>query len=145
MKRKIYYKIIDFCILNCLSYTVASLMLSILSSFGVVQNMDYRILVQLFFCMTVFSLLATFINGFLVKSRWTRFLTGLVNGTVIVLAIGGGVFHWFPWKTHYVVLVLLTFLLSYVIVYGFQLLENKKAVDQINQILMERKNNGRSC
>lgn len=145
MKRKIYYKILDFVVLDCISYTIVSLLLSILSSFGVVQNMDYRILQQLFFCTTVFSLIVMIINGFLVESRWKSFVTGLVNGIVIVLAIGGGLFHWFPWKAHYIALVVLTFLVTYLIVYGFQLLENKKATDQINQVITERKNNNRSC
>lgn len=79
------------------------------------------------------------VNRILIDSRWKELVIGLIDGILVILVIGGGVFHWFPWEPRYVVMVIAVFLLSYFMAYGIRLVENKITTDKINQIIKEKR------
>lgn len=132
-------KLIDYLIMDCISYTVVSLLLSILSSMGIVKNMDYRILLQLLLCTTIISLVMYIVNRIVIDSWWKELVIGLINGSLVVLVMGGALFHWFPWKYQYVAMVIVIFIASYLTAYGIRLAENKMMSDKINHIIKERR------
>lgn len=129
---------IDCFIMDCISYTVAVLVLAGLSLVKIVQNMDVIVLLQLFVCTSIISIIMYAVSYVTKVSGWKAVVIGLIDGIVIVLAVGGGLLHWFPWKYQYVLMVLLIFIFTYLISYGIQFLDNRAATEKINQMIKRK-------
>lgn len=132
-ERRWMEKLMNYLIMNCISYTVTSFVLSLLSAFKIVQNMDYHILLQLLICTSVISLVMFF------DSKRKELILGLMCGIIVVLCLGGGVFHRFPWSASYVIMVILIFIVSYLVSYSIRLVENKVMTDKINYVIKEKR------
>lgn len=139
-------RIMTYFITSCVSYTACSLILTLLSiifedfSPSIYHNLEYFVV-----CLSI-SVLMFFTDMF--TDSCTAPIAVLIQITdviVCVLGIGGLIFHWFPFKPFWLLIVLGIILLIYFITFAVMYYVNRKWVNNVNKILTERKsekNNG---
>ncbi|WP_102048731.1 DUF3021 family protein [Pygmaiobacter massiliensis] len=132
-------KLDELILVDCVSYTVVSLILAFLSFFDLVMGLNPRVLFQLFAVTTLICFLMYLTSFLPIESPWAEMLVSLADVGVVVLGVGGGIFRWFPWQAKYIWMVSGVFVIVYFITYGIILLQNKIASDQINRILQEKR------
>ena len=132
-------KLDELILVDCVSYTVVSLILAFLSFFDLVMGLNPRVLFQLFAVTTLICFLMYLTSFLPIESPWAEMLVSLADVGVVVLGVGGGIFRWFPWQAQYIWMVSGVFVIVYFITYGIILLQNKIASDQINRILQKKR------
>lgn len=132
-------KLDELILVDCVSYTVVSLILAFLSFFDLVMGINPRVLFQLFAVTTLICFLMYLTSFLPIESPWAEVFVSLADVGVVVLGVGGGIFRWFPWQAKYIWMVSGVFVIVYFITYGIILLQNKIASDQINRILQKKR------
>lgn len=132
-------KLDELILVDCVSYTVVSLILAFLSFFDLVMGLNPRVLFQLFAVTTLICFLMYLTSFLPIESPWAEMLVSLADVGVVVLGVGGGIFRWFPWQAKHIWMVSGVFVIVYFITYGIILLQNKIASDQINRILQKKR------
>ena len=139
MKKRESLKITECILIDCVSYTVVSVILALLSMPGKVMALEYRTMLELFFCTTLICAIMYGIGKLPLQSTLLEAFLQLLDVAVVILGVGGGLFHWFPWKGEAIWIVVCVFVATYFVTYGVMLLQNKVASDKINLILKEKR------
>ena len=139
MRKKEKLTVMECMAIDCVSYTVVSLTLSVLDAFAGGMTIYYGNILELFCCTTVICAGMYGIGLIPLRSGRTRILLQLLDVAAVILGIGGGVFAWFPWTWDVVLFVVCIFVFVYFITYGVILLQNKLVSDRINLILKEKR------
>lgn len=125
---------------NCISYTILSLLISILSFTSIpVMEMNYMNCLSMFLVTVLISICIVLTSNIKIESFWIENIIYVLEVFVIVYGVGGGIFHWFPLELYYFfevgIICILVYIITSIILYlHFHLLAN-----QINQKIEEKK------
>lgn len=124
----------------CASYTLASVLISLLN----INEMNYNIWViniELFFVCFVIALLMLISNAFLDYDNNIKitFLIGFAEVAVPVLVLGGPVFNWFDLFSPQIISPVLILSFVYIAIFILFYLHGKKVEREINKKISERK------
>lgn len=115
-------KIIFFLLCDCISYTILSFVMFILSFFpSLVMSGSHQVYMSFFIVTTFIAFLITLTSCFEFSSFWQECFTLLIEIFLVVYGIGGGIFHWFEWKWVYLIEVAficaIVFFITYILIY----------------------------
>lgn len=134
----------DCILINCTSFTVITIMLSVLSliSDKLTPQLDYfQINIQMFICTTLIAFIMYFVSRIPIESDLlSEFILLSIVGTV-VLGLGGGVYKWFSWVWQDVLNVSINFIVVFIITKFVVFWQNKELSKKINKKIKEREEN----
>lgn len=123
----------------CISYTSASVLISLLAFNPkltmIINNITY---LQLFVCNMLISLLMYFTSKIPVESQVTEMLIQFLDVAVVIYGVGGGIFKWMPWKLMYIAEVFIILAVVFLVTYGIMLWQNREVARAINKKIEER-------
>lgn len=127
----------------CISFTAVEIIMSILQVIYPEDLMSSTVwifnLEAFAVCLTI-TVLMFFTDVFTYNfSKILGILIHLVDITVVVMLLGGFVFHWFPFKWEFLLLVLGVIFAVYIIVYGAMVFSTRVTSYQVNKKIIERK------
>lgn len=125
---------------DCVSYTAASMILSLLSlspAHGPDINLHFNL--ELFLCTTLIAVFMFPTSRIPVESRAADILIKLSIVAAVILGVGGGLFKWFPWTPFYVAEVVCILMVVFVFTYGLLLWNELQIAKKINQKIKEGK------
>ena len=128
-------KLKSYIVSDCVSFTAVVLVLNALHLAGITDTMQGWILYELFLATTVISLLMFFTDKLPIENPVLQILLHLADVAVVVLGLGCGVFHWFPWEPFYVLTSCIIFTVVYLLTHCITLLRNKILSRKINRRL----------
>lgn len=129
-------KFIQMILINCISYTVLSFIISILSFFpDMVMEASHWTYLSFLIVTSAISILITFTSLIRIDSFWIENFVILIDIFIGVYGIGGGLFHWFPWQSIYIVEVGMIALLVGIITGICMYFYEKTIADKINRKL----------
>lgn len=119
---------------DCVSYAVASMILSLLSLNQAQElDIDHILNVELFLCTTLIAGLMYFASRIPLESRAADILLNLSIVAAVILGVGGGLFEWFPWTPFFVAEVVVILVAVFAATYGFMLWNEHQIAKKINQ------------
>lgn len=131
-------KLISFLLCDCISYTVLSGIMFLLSFFpSAVMIGSHQVYFSFFIVTTLISLLITITTYFEFQFFWLECLMILGEIFMVVYGIGGGVFHWFEWKWIYIIEVALICMMVFVVTYIVIYYHDQYLAQKINQKIEE--------
>lgn len=141
-----------FLILNCVAFTIMSLVLNLIyilaGSAKTNEQFGYVTLTMQYLSVTtVMSILFFFFDKGDGKNDIYNHLTSLLIVVATVFGLGGGVYHWFPLISWYTIATLGVILVIYFVVYFLLFAKNVEASNQINKKLeeMQEAENEQDC
>lgn len=133
------YALRDCISINCISFTVVSVIWSLLAYLpDMMMPLTHTSYLELFACTTLISLLAYFSFQIPFSSQIFALLVLFLESVAVIFALGGGVFQWFPWKVGYILEVLAIIAAGFFITYCAMLWQNRKLAKAINEKIKER-------
>lgn len=129
----------EYIIIDCVSFTTVALILSISDAIGWSSGMGCIFLLQLFGCCTLICLLMWLTDHWEKQRHIVDMLVRLADVAVVILGVGGGIFHWFPWTMHGVIPVCVTFTVVFLVTYVIMLIQDKFVTQAINEYLKKKK------
>lgn len=97
-------KLIQMVLIDCVSYTVLSLIMSSLSfATNLVMNATHFVYLSLFIVTSIISIFITLTSFIKIESYFIENLVILVEVFLVVYGVGGGIFHWFPFQLFYII------------------------------------------
>lgn len=96
-------KLIQMILIDCISYTVLSLIMFLLSSMSLVMTASHFVYFSLFIVTTLISLLITLTSSIEIESFLIEQIVILMEILLVVYGVGGGIFHWFPFEMFYII------------------------------------------
>lgn len=138
--KKLSFK--DCILIDCISFTVVTVLLATLSLAGTpTMSISLRELLELFFCTTLIATLMYFTSKLPLDSFVIATVVDFADVAVVILGVGGLVFHWFPWHWQYVLQVVLILTAVFLITWAVMIYQSRDTAKKINRILMEREKN----
>lgn len=134
---KLHYQ--QYIIIDCVSFTAITLILSLNDVITGTNGMNPLFLLQLFGCCTLICLLMWLTDRWEKQRAIINMLVRLADVAVVILGVGGGVFHWFPWTVYDVVPVCVSFTIVFLVTYGIMLIQDKFVTQAINEYLKKKK------
>lgn len=132
-------KLKESVLILCISYTSASVLISLLAFNPkltmIINNITY---LQLFVCNMLISLLMYFTSKIPVESQVTEMLIQFLDVAVVIYGVGGGIFKWMPWKLMYIAEVFIILAVVFLVTYGIMLWQNREVARAINKKIEER-------
>lgn len=129
----------QYILVDCVSFTAITLILSLSDAIGWSCGMGCVFLLQLFGCCTLICLLMWLTDHWEKQRVITDMLVRLADVAVVILGVGGGVFHWFPWTVHDIVPVCVAFTVVFLMTYVVMLIQDKFVTQAINEYLKKKK------
>lgn len=132
----------DAVMIDCISYTFVSALLSLLSfSPRMMGEVNKIFNLQLFLCTSLIATGIYIIAKFVTESEILFNLLNFVCIIAVILGLGGFVFKWFPMKLEYILEVCLVCLLAFVVTNLIVAWQYKSDDKKINRILSENNKN----
>lgn len=132
-------KLKESVLILCISYTSASVLISLLAFNPkltmIINNITY---LQLFVCNMLISFLIYFTSKIPVESQLTETLIQFLDVAVVIYGVGGGIFKWMPWKLMYIAEVFIILAVVFLVTYGIMLWQNREVARAINKKIEER-------
>lgn len=132
-------KLKESVLILCISYTSASVLISLLAFNPkltmIINNITY---LQLFVCNMLISLLIYFTSKIPVESQLAETLIQFLDVAVVIYGVGGGIFKWMPWKLMYIAEVFIILAVVFLVTYGIMLWQNREVARAINKKIEER-------
>lgn len=132
-------KLKESVLILCISYTSASVLISLLAFNPkltmIINNITF---LQLFVCNMLISLLMYFTSKIPVESQVTEMLIQFLDVAVVIYGVGGGIFKWMPWKLMYIAEVFIILAVVFLVTYGIMLWQNREVARAINKKIEER-------
>lgn len=132
-------KLKESVLILCISYTSASVLISLLAFNPkltmIINNITY---LQLFVCNMLISLLMYFTSKIPVESQLAEMLIQFLDVAVVIYGVGGGIFKWMPWKLMYIAEVFIILAVVFLVTYGIMLWQNREVARAINKKIEER-------
>ncbi len=145
-KQTLLKKIKTYGISGCISYTMVSLILSLLNNTGNLMETNIWItnlqLLAVCFSIAVLMLVTDCIRnpeGLSVGVNPVDIGLDLLSVAVPVLGLGGFVFHWFNVFSEQILIPIVILVIVYSAVLGLFVLNNKQTEKELNQKINERK------
>ncbi|MBS7525965.1 DUF3021 family protein [Fusibacter paucivorans] len=136
MKKK---SIKTYILTDCISFTFSAMILSIIGLMqDVMMSIDNVVLLQLFTCTTLIAVLMYFTESIPVESQLAAIFINFIDTSLVILAVGGGVFKWFPWEAIYVGEVVAILTVVFIITTLIITWQNYHLANSINEIIKER-------
>lgn len=131
----------DCVVCNCISYTVLTIILSLLAfNPDLMEKMTHIYTLKLFLCTTLISIFVYLTSRLPIESQPLYMLLQLLSVATVVLGIGGGLLHIFPWERNIVLEVIAVLIAVYFITYGIMVWHSNVIANKINKKLQEREN-----
>lgn len=97
-------KLIQMVLIDCISYTVLSLIMSSLSiTTNLIMNITQFDNLSLFIVTSIISIFVTLTSFIKIESYFIENLVIIVEVFLVVYGVGGGIFHWFPFQLFYII------------------------------------------
>ncbi|MDE6953133.1 MAG: hypothetical protein K2P09_04915 [Erysipelotrichales bacterium] len=101
-------KLIQMVLIDCISYTVLSLIMSSLALttnfvFQTNTNITQFDNLSLFIVTSIISIFITLTSFIKIESYFIENLVIIVEVFLVVYGVGGGIFHWFPFQLFYII------------------------------------------
>lgn len=133
-------KLKESVLILCISYTSASVLISLLAFNPkltmIINNITY---LQLFVCNVLISLLIYFTSKIPIESQLIEMLIQFLDIAAVIYGVGGGIFKWMPWKLLYVIEVFIILAVVFLVTYGIMIWQNREIARAINKKIEERK------
>lgn len=97
-------KLIQMVLIDCVSYTVLSLIMSSLSfATNLVMNATHFAYLSLFIVTSIISIFITLTSFIEIESYFIENLVIIAEVFLVVYGVGGGMFQWFPFQLFYII------------------------------------------
>lgn len=128
-------------VIDCVSFSAVTAILSALSLiFDDGEFFTPKFLLELLASTTAIATLMFFTSRLKIESRMMADLLGLFEVAAVILCMGGGLFHWFPWSLAQVAVTVSICTAVYFITRAVIILQVRDTAQKINQKIKERKN-----
>ncbi len=125
--------------IDCVSFTVATVLVSALwfidDRTTLVEN---RYFLELFCATTLISGLMYFTSKIPLESQFLAMSLLLFDVAAVILGLGGGIFHWFPWEGKYVLQIIATLVTVFFVTHLIMVWQSRDTARKINQKIKER-------
>lgn len=128
-------KLKAYLISDCVAFTAVVLALNACYLAGISPVLQGWTLYELFAATTAMCLLMYLTDKLPVESPLLVIALHLADVAVVVLGLGCGVFHWFPWEPFYVLTSCIIFSVIYLLIHGITLFRNNRISRKINREL----------
>lgn len=137
-------KIKDCVMIDCVSFTFVSVLLSILNvSPKLMGDVNNIFILQLFFSTSLISIGMYFISKICKDSKLLFELLNFIYVVAVILFFGGIVFKWFPLSVIYAGEIIFICALAFGVTNAVMLWQDKTTERKINKILTEKEKNGK--
>lgn len=135
------FRVRDCILIDCISFTAATMLVSLLSIFSEQQSMldYYKYNIQMFVCTTLISVLIYFSSKIKIESQIICEAISLIIVGSVIIGIGGGIFKWFNFNLKKeLIQVIVVFIMVYLITNFIMLWQNNELSKKINKKIKER-------
>lgn len=134
-------KLFNIVLIDCVSYTVLSLLMTIKTCFfQTTINADSQLYLSLLAVTTIIAILIVLSAQIKIDSFLWENILFISTVLLVVLVFGGGIFHWFTWELQDIMEVVLISLMVYGCTWLVVYLNDCLIARKINQKLAEVKN-----
>lgn len=132
------HKFMDIIFIDCISYTILSIIISILAFIpSLAMPINHITCLSLFLVTTLISILIVMTSNIDIESFWVENILYIIEVCIIVYSIGGGIFHWFPLELYYLIeagmICIIVYITTSVIIYWYFHLLAKKINRKIEE------------
>ena len=132
-------KIKECVLIDCISFTTISLIISSLACFSdMTMPITPVAYLQLFVCTTLISIAIYFTYKIQIESQIINDIITLLEIAAVVFGVGGGIFKWFDWKLQYVIEVAVILVIVFIVTNGIMIWQNNEIAKSINKKIKER-------